>query len=96
MKRTEPEAIGDVLRLMIQECNMAGRLDECRAVELWPLIMGKRIARLTSRPRISCGVMIVDVESASLRHELNMNRSGIIEAINRELGKEVVKSARFR
>ena len=95
MKRIEPESIGDVLRLTIQEGNLASRLDECRAADLWPELMGEGIARRTSRPRVSCGVMVVDTVSAALRQELNMNRSRIIELINRRLGKEVVREIRF-
>ncbi len=96
MQRTEPESIGDVLRLTIQQSNMVGRLDECRAIDLWPLIMGEGMARRMSRPRVSCGVMVVYVDSAALRHELNMQRSAIMEALNGRLGKEVIKSIRFK
>ncbi|MDE6409968.1 MAG: DUF721 domain-containing protein [Muribaculaceae bacterium] len=96
MKRTEPESIGDVLRLTIQESNMTGRLDECKAIDLWPQLMGENMARRMSRPRVSCGVMVVYVDSAVLRQELNMRRSGIIEAINSRLGKEVIKMIRFK
>ena len=96
MKRTEPESIGDVLRLTIQESNMTGRLDECKAIDLWPQLMGENMARRMSRPRVSCGVMVVYVDSAVLRQELNMRRSGIIEAINSRLGKKVIKMIRFK
>ena len=96
MKRIEPESIGDVLRLTIQESNMIGRLDECKAVDLWPEIMGVGMARRMSRPRVRCGVMVVYVDSAALRHELNMQRTAIMAAINGRLGKEVIKSIRFK
>ncbi|MDE6716622.1 MAG: DUF721 domain-containing protein [Muribaculaceae bacterium] len=96
MKRIEPESIGDVLRLTIQESGMAGRLDEVKAIEMWPVLVGERLARLTSRPRVSCGIMVVDVWSAPLRQELNMNRSTLISLINSRLGKEVIKGIRFR
>lgn len=96
MKRLEPESVGDVLRLTLQECNLAGRMDEVRAAALWPEIMGKGIASRTSRPSISCGVMVVYVDSAPLRHELTMHRSTIISLINRRMQKEVVRSIRFK
>ncbi len=75
---------------------MTGRLDECKAIDLWPQLMGENMARRMSRPRVSCGVMVVYVDSAVLRQELNMRRSGIIEAINSRLGKEVIKMIRFK
>ncbi len=96
MKRIEPESIGDVLRLTIQESNLSGRLDEVKAINLWPVIMGEGMVRQTSRPRVSSGMMVVDVYSAPLRQELNMNRSRIMSMINERLGKEVIRSIRFR
>ena len=96
MKRTEPESIGDVLRIVIQENDMAGRLDEVKAINLWPVIVGESLAMRMSRPRVSFGTMVVDVESAALRHELNMRRSQLISLINSRLGKEVIRNIRFR
>lgn len=96
MKRIEPESIGDVLRLTIQQSNMTGRLDECKAIDLWPQLIGEGMAKKMSRPKVSCGVMVVYVDSAALRHELNMRRSVLIDAINARLGKEVIKSIRFK
>ncbi|MDE7414650.1 MAG: DUF721 domain-containing protein [Muribaculaceae bacterium] len=96
MKRIEPESIGDVLRITIQESNMIGRLDEVKAINLWPVVMGEGMAKQTSRPRVSNGMMVVDVYSAPLRQELNMNRSRIMTMINDRLGKEVIRAIRFR
>ena len=83
------------MRLTIQESNMTGRLDECRAIDLWPMVVGERMARCMSRPRVSCGVMIVYVDNASMRHELTMHRNRLIELINTKLGKDVIKAIRF-
>ncbi|MDE6296657.1 MAG: DUF721 domain-containing protein [Muribaculaceae bacterium] len=96
MKRTEPESIGDVLRLTIQENNMAGRLDEVRAIELWPHVIGEQMASRMSRPRVSCGVMVVYVDSAVLRQELNMHRTQLMEMLNNRLGKDVITQIRFK
>lgn len=96
MKRIDPESIGDVLRLTLQESQMTGRLDECRAVALWPELMGSAIAGRTAHPTVSLGIMTVYVDSAVLRQELNMNRSRIIRMINDRLGKEVVRELRFK
>lgn len=95
MKRREAESIGDILRLALQENSMSSRLDECKAVELWPLIVGEEIARRCRRPGVANGVMTIGVGNAPLRQELTMNRSGLRQAINRQLGKEVITEIRF-
>lgn len=96
MKKTEPESIGDVLRMTLQEVNLTDTLYEGRAADLWPRLMGSSIARRTSRPWVSLGLMIIYVDSASLRQELHMNRSRIIRMINDQLGREVIKEIKFK
>lgn len=95
MKRIEPESIGDVLRDAISESQMDERLEELRTSEFWPAIIGREIAMLCGRPYIRDGKMTIKVPDASLRQELNMNRSRIATEFNRMAGKEVVKQLKF-
>ncbi len=90
MKRQNEESLGDVLRRTIEENGMTARLDETRAASLWPAI-----AAASSRPMVKDGMMTVRVVSAPLRQELTMNRSHLIEIINRTLGRNVISDIRF-
>ena len=95
MKRIEPQLIGDVLRISIQESKMAGKLDERRAIEFWAPLVGDYMAKQCGRPTVRDGVMTVSVPGAALRHELTMSRSLLIRLINEKLGKQVIKEIRF-
>lgn len=95
MKRIEPQGIGDVLRSAIDDWQMTAHLDELRAADFWPAIVGQEIAEQCGRPFISSGKMTIRVPEAALRQELTMSRSLIISEFNRIIGKEVVKSIRF-
>ena len=95
MERKEAESLGDLLRQAIEENQSAFRFDEMSAVHAWPTVVGSQIASKTLKPFIRDGVMTIRVPSAPLRQELNMMRSAIAKAINREVGKEVVKELRF-
>lgn len=95
MKRIEPEQIGDVLREVFRRGCMQDRLDECQASDLWPSVVGENIAQKCRKPWVEKGVMSVRVADAALRHELTMTRSLQIEAINKRLGKEIIKEIRF-
>lgn len=95
MKRIEPQSIGDVLRISIQESKMAGKLDERRAIEFWAPLVGDYMAKQCGRPTVRDGVMTVSVPGAALRHELTMSRSLLIRLINEKLGKQVIKEIRF-
>lgn len=95
MERTTPQSIGDVLRATLQTSGMQGRLDEQRAADLWQLVVGPVIASAGPRPRVENGTMTVRIPNPALRQELNMTRSRLAEAINRELGKNVITNIRF-
>lgn len=95
MKRNETQTIGDVLRLTIQECDMAARLDERKAAGLWTPIVGEALAARCGRPAVKNGVMSISVSAPALRHELTMNRSSLIRLINGKLGKNVISEIRF-
>ncbi len=95
MERSEIKSIGDVLRQAIEETNMQGRLDELRAADLWPSIVGADIASRTMKPLVRSGAMTIRVVDASLRHELNMHRTLLLREINRLMQKEIIISLRF-
>ncbi|MBD5176025.1 MAG: DUF721 domain-containing protein [Bacteroides sp.] len=95
MERSEITSIGDVLRRAIQETNMQGRLDELRAADLWPRIVGPDIASRTMKPLVRSGNMTIRVVDSSLRHELSMHRTLLLREINRLMKKEVILSIRF-
>lgn len=96
MKRQEPESVGDVLRQALQMHGLADRLYETRAINLWPSIVGEEIAAQSARPYVNNGIMTIHVRNASLRHELNMSRSSLVNIFNETLGREVIKELYFR
>lgn len=95
LQRTEAVSLGDAMRLCIQESNMTDRLAEEQAASSWPKIVGVDISRMSPRPTVYNGVMTVRLASAPLRNELNMRRATLARAINRLVGKDIIKDIRF-
>ena len=95
MERKEPESVGDVLRALLEESSLTERMEELKAIELWPRVVGEVLARECGYPSVKNGVMRIGVGNASLRHELQMSRSGIIANINSLIGKETIKEIKF-
>ena len=95
MKRYDPQPVGDVLRSLLEETSLQSRMDELKAVSLWPSIVGEELAGLCRKPEVKKGVMQVGVPNASLRNELHMNRSRLREIINRTLGKDIITEIKF-
>lgn len=88
--------IGDVLRECLESSRMQDRLDEVRACDAFPLVVGEHLALQCRRPTISKGVMTISTPNASLRSDLNMKRSVIAGRINSLIGKDIVKELNFR
>lgn len=95
MKRSEIKSIGDVLRQALEDNHLTGHLDELKAREMWPKVVGPHIASLAMAPYVYKGVMTIRVPDAALRQELAMNRTLIIKELNRLVGKEVISALRF-
>ena len=95
MDRKEICSAGDVLRQIIDESNMSGRLAELKAADYWPCVVGPDIASKTMKPYVFKGVMTIRVPDASLRNELSMYRSAMIRELNRLAGSEAILSLRF-
>lgn len=95
MERRESQSIGDILRMALQENSMQERLDERRAVALWPAIVGDSIAAQCKTPMVKEGILTVGIPNAALRHELLMTRTLLKNAINSAIGKETIIDIRF-
>ena len=95
MDRKVPESVGDVLRNLLEETSLQGRMEELKAVGLWSSVVGDEIASQCRKPLVKSGIMTVGVPNASLRHELMMNRTSLRVNINELIGKETVKEIKF-
>jgi predicted nucleic acid-binding Zn ribbon protein len=81
--------------------DLLGRLDLTdpmvgwRAVEIWPEVVGERVAANARAVSVRDGVLMVEVESAAWMNELAYLRARIAQDLNARLGDEVVKSIRL-
>ncbi|MCH5226047.1 MAG: DUF721 domain-containing protein [Muribaculaceae bacterium] len=95
MQRHDPESVGDVLRQLLEESSLQSRMDELKAANIWPHIVGESLALQCSKPLVKNGVMQIGVPNAALRHELMMNRSRMRALINNTIGKETITEIKF-
>ena len=95
MDRKAPQSVGDVLRDILEQTLLQQRMDELKAADHWPAIVGPQMAGQTSRPLVKNGIMQIGVPNASLRNELHMHRSALRDAFNAFIGKEIIKELKF-
>ena len=95
MKRREPQSVGDVLRNLLEESSLQNRMEELRAAELFMKIVGDHISSQIRSRRVEKGILTLGIPNASLRQELNMNRTSLKNLINKTIGKETILEIKF-
>lgn len=96
MKRTQPLRIGEIIENVVRSEGLEDNMLAHRALTAWGSIVGPAINRLTTERRVAPGgVMLVRIVSAPLRQELSMQRTPLIEALNKSLGKKIITDIRF-
>lgn len=96
MRRREAEEVGNIVPQLLREIGLETPLNEWRAVEAWPEIVGKRVAAATDSVRIYNQVMYVKICSAAMRNNMFMQRSQLVKKINEYVKTTVISDIIFR
>ena len=83
--------LGDLIKEFYELHKGAGYLDEQKAIQCWPKVVGLFIASHTIDLSIRNGVLYVRVDSDALRSELGYSKSLLMKNLNDMVGKEIVK-----
>ncbi len=95
MKRSNTEALSDVLNAFLRQNGLETPLNQYRLVESWTEVVGKTIARYTGDLFIKNQTLYVKVTSPSLKSDLMMGRSSLVRQLNRRVGAYVISDIVF-
>ena len=82
--------LGDLIKEFYELHKGAGYLDEQKAIQCWPKVVGPFIASHTIDLSIKNHVLFVRVDSDALRNELGYSKSLLIKILNDIVGHEVI------
>lgn len=82
--------IGDALQQLINEYKLNDKLEEVKVINLWPNVVGDLINRHTTKIWVTGSTLNVRINSATLKHELSLSKSVVIQNLNTELGKDFI------
>lgn len=92
MRRTKPARIGELLDdFMESSPNVARKMAEARVADVWAKIVGIHAANHTQSVEVKNGVLTATMTSSVVRHEIFMQRNSLRDALNKELGRRVVR-----
>jgi predicted nucleic acid-binding Zn ribbon protein len=92
----KPEKAGKILDRLTNRMGIAARLETEKAVVLWGEAVGGNIARRARAVAVRGGILFVQVDNSVWLQELSLLKEGIIEKINKLVGKDVVRDIVFR
>ena len=90
MRGNNNRIIGDIIRKLMKNPKLAGKLDELDALQAWEEIIGKQICKYVADQKIYKGTLYVKLKSAVVRNELSYKKSELISQINNRLGKKLL------
>ena len=87
--------IKTVLNTYLFKTGLDVGVNQQQAVNIWPKIVGKKIAENTTAQDVEHGVLIVRVASPIWAQELQFQKKEVLFKINAALGKKTIKDIRF-
>jgi predicted nucleic acid-binding Zn ribbon protein len=85
----------DWLQVFAQSPQMRAKLYQTRIDKMWGELMGPLISSYTRRIKLDEQVLIISVDSASLKSELSRMKENIRLLVNERLGEDFVKEVKI-
>jgi predicted nucleic acid-binding Zn ribbon protein len=89
-------SLGEAIRAYLKALGLDKKLKERALINSWEEILGIAIAKATINIYLQNQTLFVELNSSVVRHQLQMMKSGIIEALNRKAGETMVREIVFR
>ncbi len=95
-RQNENMSIKDALKSFVETNKLEKGLDKVNAAEAWKKLMGNGVNNYTTSISLDRNTLYVQLSSSVLREELSYGKQKIIDMLNEELGKEIVKKLVLR
>jgi len=89
-------SLGEAIRAYLKAMGLDKKLKEKALINSWEEILGIGIAKATAGIYLQNQTLFVQLNSSVVRHQLQMMKSGIIDALNKKAGEVLVKDIVFR
>ncbi len=90
-QKEEFKHVGDAIQELLKSYHIKSKFDEANLVSSWERLVGKPIAKRTRKVFIRNKVLFVELDSPSMKHDLNFHKDQIIAVFRKEFGADVVK-----
>lgn len=95
-RNQEHQSMQEVLKNFVSDNNLQKGLDKVEVRDVWEKIMGPAITKYTRNIKLERETLFVELTSSVLREELSYGKQKIIDNLNSELGKTLIKKLVMR
>ena len=87
--------IEKALEGFIKKQGLKKQLDRQKLLEGWGEVVGEKISKNTEAISVEGGVLIIKAKNSAWRQELQIQKIDILNSINKEPTKKLIKDIRF-
>ena len=95
-RNNEINSISDALKDFVETNKLQRGLDKVNVEDAWKRLMGNGVNNYTTAVKLDRNTLHVQLSSSVLREELSYGTSKIIDMLNEELGKDIIKKLVLR
>ncbi|WP_299555582.1 DUF721 domain-containing protein [Seonamhaeicola sp.] len=95
-RHNEHISIKEALKEFVEANNLEKGLDKVNVAEAWAKLMGNGVNNYTTSINLQRDTLYVQLSSSVLREELGYGKQKIIDMLNEELGKNIIKKLILR
>ncbi|GAF04871.1 DUF721 domain-containing protein [Saccharicrinis fermentans] len=97
MERKDAQHIKSIIKeYLSQNRDLDHKMLENRVVRSWEKVIGKTVARATTNIYVYQGTLYLSINSSVMRNELLMLKDKIMQALNEEVGHQIVTAIVIR
>ena len=89
-------SLQDAIQQFLKKSRLNAGIQSVRIEEIWERLMGKTIAKYTSKIEIINHTLFITSPVAPLKNELLYQKEKIIERVNEALGEKMIKEVVIR
>lgn len=83
--------IGQAIQKLLTSYKIKSKFDEANLVASWERLVGKPVAKRTKRLFMRNRVLFIELDSPSMKNDLSLHKTHIIEVFQKEFGADVIQ-----
>ncbi|MAO71694.1 MAG: hypothetical protein CMD02_04190 [Flavobacteriales bacterium] len=96
MRKNGVNSLENILKKILNKPNLKKKLEETEVLNQIDIILGDNLKSYISNKYIKSGILYIHLSSSVLRNELSFQKESIIDNINRNIDKKIVKDIVFK